>query len=118
MITKDPKYFSKQKIVIGILAILVFTNAGWIIICKSYGPIIAFIFYLFAIFLFMKKNDILSGSIIGIIGLAFHLYELIFQGIKDLEQLEMIFFFINLIFPIPLIYFSNKIYKKVKKNGN
>ena len=118
MITKDPKYSFNQKMVIGILTILVITNAAWVIICKSYGPLIALIFYVFAIFLFWKKNDIFSGIIIGIIGLAIHIYELIFQGIADLEVLETIFFFINLIFPILLVYFCYKFYKKIKQNGN
>ena len=117
MITKYSKYSTNQKMVIGILTILAVTNAGWVIICKSYGPLIALMFYVFAIFLFWQKNDIFSGIIIGMIGLAVHIYELIFQGIIDLEGLEMIFFFINLIFPIPLVYFSYKVYKKIKQNG-
>ena len=114
MINKDSKYSSNHKMVIGILTILVIINAGWVIICKSNGPIIALIFYVFAIFLFWRKNDIFAGIIIGVMGFAIHMFELIFQGIIDLEGLETIFFFINLVFPILLIYFCYKIYKNIK----
>jgi len=117
-ITKNSKLSSNHKMAIGILTILVITNACWIIIGQSYGPFIALMFYAFAIFLFWQKNDIFSGIIIGTVGLAVHIYELIFQGIADLAGLETIFFFINLVFPIPLVYFCYKVYKKIKQNGN
>ena len=118
MIAKDSKFSYYHQIVIGILTILVITNAGWVIIFKSNGPIIALIFYIFAVFLFWRKNDIFAGIIIGVMGFTIHMFELLFQGILDLEGLETIFFFINLVFPIPLIYFCYKIYKKIKWNDN
>jgi len=67
---------------------------------------------------FIYSPSFFSGIIIGIIGLAIHIYELIFQGITDLEGLETIFFFINLILPFPLVFFCCKAYKKNKRIGN
>jgi len=118
MITKNSKYSFNHRIVIGILTILVVTNAAWVIICKSYAPLIALIFYLFVIFLLWRKNDIFSGIIVGSIGFAIHLYELIFHGITDLRVLESIFFFINLILPLPLVILCFNIYKKTKQRDN
>ena len=118
MITKNSKYSFNHRIVIGILTILVVTNAAWVIICKSYAPLIALIFYLFVIFLLWRKNDIFSGIIVGSIGFAIHLYELLFHGITDLHLLESVFFFVNLILPLPVIIICYKIYRKNKLRGN
>ncbi len=91
-------------------------NATWVTICKSLGPVIALIAYIFITFLFLQKNDFIAGIIIGIIGFIIHFYELIFQGIKELRGFEIAFFLINLVFPILLIYFSYKAYKESKHN--
>ncbi len=115
MITKNSKYSFDYRIVFGILTILVVTNAAWVIIFKSSAPVIALIFYLFVIFLFWWQNDIFSGIIVGSIGSAIHLYELIFHGIAGLIVLESIFFFINLILPLPLVILCFNIYKKTKQ---
>lgn len=118
MNTKNSKYSFGYRIVIGILTALVLTNAAWVIIFKSYAPIIALIFYLLVIFLFWRKNDIFSGIIVGSIGFAIHLYELLFHGITDLHLLESVFFFVNLILPLPVIIICYKIYRKNKLRGN
>ncbi len=109
---KNPKYSYNYKIVFGILTALVLTNAAWVIIYKSYAPLIAFVFYLIVIFIMWRKNDLLSGIIVGIIAIIIHLYELIFHGITDLKFLETVFFFINLILPLPLVILCYKFYKK------
>ena len=113
MITKDSKY-NYHKMVNVIISILVFTNVIWVILDRPFGPIIALIFYTFAILLFWRKNDIFAVIIIGVIGFAIHIYEFIFIGITDLNWLEIIFFLINSVFPILLIYFCYKLFKKYK----
>ena len=95
---------------------LMIINVVWVIICKFLGPVIALIAYAFITFLFLHKNDFVAGIIIGIVGFIIHFYELIFQGIKELRGFEIAFFFINLVFPILLIYFSFKAYKEFKQN--
>ena len=101
------KYLLK-KIVIGILLVLALTNALWLITSAYPGPFIALIFYTLTLYLCWRKNDFRAGCIIGIIGLAIHLFELIVQGVKEFGGVDLVFFSINLIFPIPLIYFSAK----------
>jgi len=118
MNSKNSKYTFKYKIVFGILTALVFTNAAWVIIFKSYAPLIAIIFYLVVIFLLWRKNDIFSGIIIGSSAFLIHLYELIFHGIADLRVLELVFFFINFILPFPIVILCYNIYKKTKQTDN
>jgi len=118
MNSKNPKYSFNYKIVIVILSTLVLTNAAWVIIYKSYAPLIAIIFYLVVIFLFWQKNDIFSGIIIGSIAFVIHFYELLFHGITDLKLLESVFFFINLILPLPLVVLCYNIFKKTKQGDN
>jgi hypothetical protein len=114
---KYNKFLPNKKVALLIILTLVIINAVWVTICKSLGPVIALIPYAFITFLFWRKNDFIAGIIIGIVGFIIHFYELIFQGIKELRGFEIAFFFINLVLPIPLIYFSCKAYKEFKLNG-
>jgi hypothetical protein len=114
---KHNKFLPNKKVALLIILTLVIINAVWVTMCKSLGPAIALILYAFITFLFLRKNDFIAGIIIGIVGFIIHLQELIFQGIKELRGFEIAFFFINLVLPIPLIYFSYKAYKEFKLNG-
>lgn len=114
MHTRNSKYSLGYRIVIGILTALVLTNTAWVIIFKSYAPLVALIFYLVVIFLLWCKNDVFSGIIVGSIAIVIHLYELIFRGLTGLELLESVFFFINLMLPVPLVILCIKINKNSK----
>lgn len=118
MSTKENKRSLNKIIAISILIVLVIVNATWMIICKYPGPLMALIFYVFVAFLFWRKNDFRAGIIMGIIGLIIHVCELLLQGIADLGRLELVFFFANLLLPIPLIYFSYRAYKEVRDTGD
>lgn len=95
---------------IGILIILVTVNAILFMKGEYLGPSIALICYAFVTYLCWRQNDFRAGIAIGIFGFVIHLYELIFQGIEELGTLDLTFFFINLLLPIPLVYLSSKAY--------
>jgi hypothetical protein len=99
-----------KKIVISILFLLIITNIIWFTISKFQGPFIGLIFYGIIIFLYWKKGHYKAGVIGGFIGLGIHIYELLFKNLLGLSIFESSLFFINLILPIPLIYFSFKSY--------
>ena len=111
---KYNKFLPNKKVALLVIITLVIINAVWVTISKSLGPVIALVSYAFITFLFLRKNDFIAGIIIGIVGFIIHFYELIFQGVTELRGLEIAFFYINLVFPIPLIYFSFKAYKELK----
>ena len=105
---------SNRRMTIGILIVLVIVNALLLMNVEYSGPSIALICYAFVTFLCWRQNDFHAGIAIGIFGFVIHLYELIFQGIEELATLEFIFFFINLLLPISLIYYSYKAHKEIK----
>jgi len=98
--------------VILILLFLIVTNIIWFTISKLPGPFIGLTFYGIIIFLYWKKGHYKAGIIGGFIGLGIHIYELLFKNLSGLSVFESSLFFINLILPIPLIYFSHKSYHK------
>lgn len=105
---------SNQRMTIGVLIVLVIVNAILLMKVEYSGPSIALICYAFVTFLCWRQNDFRAGIAVGIFGFVIHLYELIFQGTKELGTFDLILFFINLLFPIPLIYFSFKAFKEIK----
>lgn len=48
----------------------------------------------------------------GVVGFGFHLFELIFLGISDFQGLELLFFYLNLVLPIPLAYFGYRVLRE------
>ena len=102
---------------IGILVVLVIANAVWLATSEYSSPLIALIFYALIAFLCWRRSHFQAGIIGGIVGLGVHIYELLSQGIIELRGLELGLFFINLTFPIPLIYFSYRAYQEIKRRG-
>ena len=105
---------SSKIITIIILFILMLSNAVWTVSSGYAGPFIAMIFYALVAFLCWRKKHFQAGIIAGILGFGIHLYELIFRGIKELEGIYLAIFYINLIFPILLVYFSYKANQNLK----
>ena len=104
-----------KKIIIGILVVLAGTNAIWIVASRRSGTLVALIFYVFITLLVWRKDDFRASIISGIFGVGIHLYELIFQGLGKLKGVELGFFFVNLILPLPLIYFGYRAYLELRK---
>jgi len=86
----------------------VITNAAWVATSEYLGPVIALILYAIVTFLCWRLKHFQAGIIAGILGLGIHTYELISSRVSELQKLNPWFFLINLILPIPLIYFSYK----------
>ena len=103
-----------RRIVILILLILIITNSVWLLISEFSGPLIALIFYTIIIYLCIYKKHFQAGIIGGIIGFSIHIFELLFQHNANLSGIEFIFFLINLIFPVALVYYSHRANKVVK----
>jgi len=103
-----------RKIVIIILLILIITNSVWLFISELSGPLIALIFYIIIIYLCIYKKHFKAGIIAGFMGFSIHIFELIFHNGANLIGIEYVFFLINLIFPVALVYFSSRVSKEEK----
>jgi len=114
--------FSYKNLIVGLLFVLIIINIIWVFLSTHKGPFFAIIFYSFILYLCGRRNDFFSVVIIGIFGFGIHVLEFVLQGIGNLQTYELWFFFLNLILPIPLIYFGFKHIRQVRykkhENGN
>ena len=95
-----------------ILLILVFANAAWLLVSPFRGPLFAVVFYSFVLYLCLRKGDYRAPLVAGLLAFAFHALEW-FLGSGPGGRGDAIFFMINLILPLSLVYFS---YKAVGRN--
>jgi apolipoprotein N-acyltransferase len=89
-----------------ILLVLALTNGVWLIVNWQGGALIALALYLFISLLFISKQHFQAGVIAGVMGFGIHLIELFGSGTSQLNGIERVFFYANLILPIPLIITS------------
>ena len=111
MAGKDPITLN-ARIASVILIILVVINALWVVSTRQSGPLTALLFYSVILYLFWRKRDFRSGAIAGVVGFGIHVYELLVPGISGLESIYLVFFYLNIFLPIPLIYFSYMAYRE------
>jgi hypothetical protein len=93
-------------ITIGFLLSLAAANAVWLIVSWHGGALIALLFYSVISFLCLRRQHFQAGVIAGIIGFGIHVYELFALGTSELAVIDQVFFYENLILPIPLIFTS------------
>jgi hypothetical protein len=89
-----------------LLCFLAVSNAAWVIISGHRGSFIALVFYLIVSVLCLRNRHFQAGVIAGTFGFGIHVYELLTRGITELNFVDQVFFFINLIVPIPLTILS------------
>ena len=94
------------KITITLLLILAGTNALWLVMRGHGGALIALVFYFIVFYRCLRNRHFHAGVIAGILGVGFHVYELFLRGMTDLMGIDRVFFYTNLILPIPLIFAS------------
>ncbi len=103
---KKEKMSSSGIITIAFLLSLVGVNAVWLIIRGHGGALIALVFYSVVSFLCLRRRHFGAGVIAGIFGFGIHIYELFVKGTAELIGIDQVFFYANLILPIPLTFTS------------
>jgi len=88
-------------ITIAFLFSLVVVNVVWVILSWHGGALIALLFYLVILLLCLRRHHFQSGVFAGTIGFGIHLLEM-FVGMSQLKGIDHVFFYANLILPIPL----------------
>ena len=99
---KEGKFSLSGIIAIALLLALVMANAVWLIVSWHGGASIALLFYIVILFLCLRRQHFQGGIIAGVIGFGIHLFELIVLGTSQLTGMDHVFFYANLILPIPL----------------
>jgi hypothetical protein len=104
---KEKETISPSDIItIAFLLSLVGVNAVWLIIRGHGGTLIALLFYSVVSFLCLRSRHFGAGLIAGIFGFGIHIYELFVKGTIELIGIDQVFFYANLILPIPLTFTS------------
>lgn len=93
-------------ITIAFLLSLAGANAVWLIISGHGGTLIALVFYSVVSFLCLRSRHFRAGVIAGIFGFGIHIYELFVLGTTEFIGIDQVFFYANLILPIPLTFTS------------
>jgi hypothetical protein len=91
-----------------ILLSLAVLNGFWAIQAGFGGPLIASLFYIIVFALCLWKRHYKAGLFAAAFGFGIHLFELLSQGIRELESIERLFFVLNLILPLPLALMSHR----------
>jgi hypothetical protein len=103
---KKEKIPTSGIITIALLLSLVGVSAVWLIIRGHGGALIALVFYSVVSFLCLRSRHFGAGVIAGIFGFGIHIYELFVKGTAELIGIDQVFFYVNLILPIPLTFTS------------
>ena len=99
---KKEKISPSGIITIAFLLSLAAANAVWLIVSWHGGAFIALAFYSVISFLCLRRQHFQAGIIAGIIGFGIHLFELFVLGTSELIGIDCVFFYANLILPLPL----------------
>jgi len=99
---KEKKYSPSGIITITLLLSLAVVNAFWLIASWHGGALIALAFYLVISYLCLRRQHFQAGVIAGILGFGIHIYELFVLGTSELIGIDQVYFYVNLILPIPL----------------
>jgi hypothetical protein len=89
-----------------ILLSLAVINGFWAFLSGLRGPLIASLLYFIVFILCFFKRHFKAGLIAAAFGFGIHLAELFLQGISELEDIQKLFFVMNLILPLPLALMS------------
>jgi len=103
---KKEKISPSGIITIAFLLSLAGANAVWLIISGHGGALIALVFYSVVSFLCLRNRHFRVGVIAGIFGFGIHIYELYVHGTTELIGTDQVFFYANLILPIPITFTS------------
>ena len=97
---------NSERMALLVVLTLVATNALWVLCARYSGPLFALFFYSVITYLCWQQRHFRAGVIGGVGGFGIHAYELISRGMGELHGIESALFFINLVAPLALLYFS------------
>ena len=95
-----------KRAAITILVILAVGNGVWALTSGRAAPWLAVVAYGVVAFLLGRRDDYRAGLIIGIVGFAVHIVELVFQGMAGLGAVERAWLVANIVLPLALVWLS------------
>ena len=108
---------SLKGVLIAVLLMLSACNGVWLLTSGHAVPLIAVIAYAVVAFLVLRRNDFRAGFIIGIVGFAVHLLEVVIQGTVRLASLELVWLFANIALPLVIAGMSWILIQRSRYSG-
>jgi hypothetical protein len=110
---KSSSNFSSRTLTLTLLITLAVMNGVWSFLSSWGGASIATVLYAI-VALRWYLADYISGAIAGVLGFGIHLYVLLFHPLADLRVFESVFFYLNILLPIPIACFGFLLYRETK----
>ena len=104
---------SIQSLALALLITLALMNAVWSFLSSWVGASTASVLYAIVALRWYLK-DYIVGGIAGVLGFLIHLYLLLFHPLVDLRVFETVFYYLNLLLPIPIACFGFIAYRETK----
>jgi hypothetical protein len=96
-----------------LLITMALMNAAWSFLSSWEGASVGSVLYAI-VALRWYLQDYIAGGIAGVLGFGIHLYVLLFHPLADLQVFESVFFFLNLLVPIPIACFGFLLHRETK----
>ncbi len=104
---------SIKSLTLALLITLALMNAVWSFLSSWGGASTASVLYAIVALRWYLK-DYIVGGIAGVLGFLIHLYLLLFHPLEDLRVFETVFYYLNLLLPIPIACFGFLAYRETK----
>jgi hypothetical protein len=99
---------SNKQIVVGLLLVLALINVAWLVLSSTGDPSTFALLYALAAWVAGQKNYFFAAMAMAVVGLLLHPYEWAAHRITLDTAVDQLFFFANLLLPLPLLFFSIK----------
>lgn len=97
---------SDKQIIIGLLLALALLNVAWLVLSSTGDPSTFALLYALAAWIVGRKNYFFAAMAMAIVGLLLHAYEWAIGRILLDTLIDQLFFFANLLLPLPLLILS------------
>jgi hypothetical protein len=111
---KSSSKFSSRTLTLTLLITLALMNAVWSFLSSWGGATLASTLYAIVALRWYLK-DYISAAIAGVLGFGIHLYLLLVHPLEDLRVYESVFFYLNILLPIPIASLGFLAYRDTKK---
>ncbi|MFC1484148.1 hypothetical protein ACFL6Q_03770 [Candidatus Neomarinimicrobiota bacterium] len=97
---------SNKQIIVGLLLALAVINVAWLVLSSTGDPSTFALLYALAAWVVGQKHYFFAAMAMAVVGLLLHSYEWAAHRITLDTIVDQLFFFANLLLPLPLLFFS------------
>lgn len=103
---------SDKQIVVGLLLTLAVLNVAWLVLSFTGDSSTFALLYTLAAWVVGKKNYFFAAMAMALVGILLHSYEWAINRITLDNAVDQLFFFANLLLPLPLLFCSVRVARR------